>query len=220
MKILALDTSTEACSAALYLDGEILEQYRLAPREHSQLVLGMCEALLAEAQIRLPQLDAVAFGRGPGSFVGVRIATGIIQGMAYATDLPVVPVSSLAALAHGSGRTHVIAAIDARMEEVYYAYYHCGEDSATALSEEGVCPAGKLPLPPEHRDWFGIGSGWQSYSHELQARTGTEFWVEAFPRAASVAALAIGQVRLGHTVDAAAALPVYIRDQVAKPQRK
>ena len=129
MKLLALDTATEACSAALYIDGEIKQEYQLAPREHTRLILAMVESLLVEAGITIKQLDALAFGRGPGSFTGVRIATGAVQGMAYGADLPVVPVSTLASIAQSVHDEHqaesVLTAIDARMQAVYWARVSC-----------------------------------------------------------------------------------------------
>ena len=123
MKILALDTSTEACSAALLIDTEIHQRYEVAPREHGALILPMIETLLSEAGCAPTQLDALAFGRGPGAFVGVRIATGVAQGIAFAADLPVIPVSSLAAMAQSVEHGNVYSAIDARMNEVYWGAY-------------------------------------------------------------------------------------------------
>ena len=123
MKLLALDTATEACSAAVLADGEVLERYELAPRRHAALILPMIESVLAEAGLEISQLDAIAVGRGPGAFTGVRIAIGIAQGIAFAADLPVALVSTLAALALGTARdtgaTRIAAALDARMGEIY-----------------------------------------------------------------------------------------------------
>ena len=117
MKILAIETATEACSAALLVDNEIIDRFEVAPQKHGDLILTMVDELMNEAGVKLPQLDALAFGRGPGSFTGVRMATGVIQGLAFAVDLPVAPVSTLTALAHqtideSEGRT-VYAALDA-----------------------------------------------------------------------------------------------------------
>src|SRR5688572_20199128 len=124
MKLLALETATDACSAALWIDGAILGRYRLAPREHARLILPMCEELLAEAGIELAQLDGIGVGRGPGSFTGVRIACSAAQGLAYALDIPVSPVSTLAALAQGTMEEWdarcVLSALDARMGEIYF----------------------------------------------------------------------------------------------------
>ena len=143
MKILAVETATEACSAALSVEGEIIERYTVSPREHSLLILPMLESLLAEAGLVLNQLDALAFGRGPGSFTGVRIAAGVIQGVAFGADLPVAPVSTLAAMAQDifakSRETAVFTALDARMGEVYWGVYQKSEDGyATLWGEEAV----------------------------------------------------------------------------------
>jgi len=127
MKILAVDTATQACSAALFIDGETTAEFRLAPREHTQLILPMVESLLQQAAIKIADLDALAFGRGPGSFTGVRIATGIVQGLAFAHNLPVLAISTLASIAQLAGDEHqhnnVLAGIDARMGEIYWGCY-------------------------------------------------------------------------------------------------
>ena len=168
MKILAIDTATEACSAALYFDGEINQQYRVAPREHSHIILPMIDQLLAEAGIRVSDLDALAFGRGPGSFMGVRIAAGVTQGIAFAWDLPVVPISTLAAIAQTAhaetGATSVLSAIDARMNEVYWGAYRLSDDGCMELTgKEIVILPEQVNCPGEH-DWCGAGSGWASSS--------------------------------------------------------
>ncbi len=135
MKLLAIDTSTDACSAALWLNGEVRQRYQVAPREHGQLILPMIESLLAEAGLALTQLDTLAFGRGPGGFTGVRIANSVIQGLAFGADLPVVPISSLAALAQGAytemGTPQILAAIDARIGEVYWGAYRAAQGCAS-----------------------------------------------------------------------------------------
>ena len=122
MKILAVDTATEACSAALYINGDIQERFEIAPREHTRLLLPMVDSLMAEAGIRPQQLDAIAFGCGPGSFTGVRIAAGVMQGIAYGADLPVVPVSTLAAISQSclqkTAHDTIFTAVDARMNEI------------------------------------------------------------------------------------------------------
>jgi tRNA threonylcarbamoyladenosine biosynthesis protein TsaB len=153
-RILAIETATQACSAALSIDGEVLERYALAPRQHAALMLPMIESLLLEAGLSVEQLDAVAFGRGPGSFTGVRIAAGIVQGIAYAAGLAVVPVSTLAALALGGMReantTRVIAAMDARKSEVYLgSYINAGDNVLVLQGEERVCAPESAPLPGE-----------------------------------------------------------------------
>ena len=138
--LLAIETSTPACSAALSIDGVVIERYALAPRQHAVLILPMIESLLLEAGISVAQLDALAFGRGPGSFTGVRIAASVIQGIAFAADLPVLPVSTLATLALGGMRitdkTQVMAALDARKSEIYWGCYTAAEDGAVVLHED------------------------------------------------------------------------------------
>ncbi|MCW8917673.1 MAG: tRNA (adenosine(37)-N6)-threonylcarbamoyltransferase complex dimerization subunit type 1 TsaB [Gammaproteobacteria bacterium] len=223
MKLLALETATEACSAALYLDGEISERYQLAPREHTALILPMVDGLLAEAGLPRSQLDAVAFGCGPGAFTGVRIATGVAQGIAFALELPVVPVSTLATLAQGAQREfgwrQVAAAIDARMGEVYWGSFTVDEAGVMQPDgEERVCPPGEVPLLHEHQ-WHGIGSGWQSYASELAQRQGVAM-VDArgdyYPHALDVATLAVAALARGEGLPAEQALPRYLRDQVAQ----
>lgn len=220
MKLLAVETATEACSVALYLDGEVREDFRIAPREHARLVLGMCDELLAQAGLKLAEMDALAFGRGPGAFTGVRIATSVVQGMAYACELPVVPVSTLATLAQGGlrefGWQRVAAAIDARMNEVYWAAYECRDGLMQPLQEECVCPPSAVTLP-EGDAWRGIGSGWLTYADALAEGLGgrvTETQGDYYPHAQDIAVLAVDAVARGLAVSAEQALPVYLRDQV------
>jgi tRNA threonylcarbamoyladenosine biosynthesis protein TsaB len=222
MIILAIETATEACSAALFHDGAILERCRLAPREHHRLILGMLDSLLAESGFGLGRVDALAFGRGPGSFTGVRIAAGVVQGIAFAADLPVAPVSTLAALADEAfGETRVECAfpcLDARMQEVYFALYRRdAEGYPELLGEEGV-------LPPEKAVFLcgpgvGIGSGWARYGECLRGLAGNRLatvLADRFPRAQAVARLGARLQELGRSVPAEQALPVYLREDVAK----
>jgi len=225
MKILAIETATEACSAALYVDGEVSEQYRLAPRQHAQLLLGMVDALLADAELLPAQLDALAFSRGPGAFTGVRIATGVAQGIAYAADLPVLPVSTLAALAQGGyrefGWQQVAAAIDARMNEVYWGAYRTDAKGVMQrVGEELVTPASRVS-PLEGDNWHGIGSGWAIFAEELQRAGKVIDWQgDYFPHAQDVAVLAVDAYAQGQTIRADEALPVYLRNQVVHGQSK
>lgn len=220
MNILAIETSTEACSAALSVNGEIQEKFEIAPRGHGDLILNMVEQLLAEAGLKPPQLSAVGFGRGPGAFTGVRIATSVVQGIAFALDLPVAPVSTLATLAQGayrqSGHTALLCTMDARMGEVYWAAYRVTEQGLLAVADEMVClPANTLLV--EGSDWQGIGSGWQVYESELSERYAGQCVVcdaAALPRAYDTAVLAQQMVARGAVVSAEQALPVYLRDKV------
>lgn len=223
MKILAFDTATEACSAALLLDGEVRERFEVAPRAHARLLLPMLDDLLAEAGMKPAQLDAIAFGRGPGSFTGLRIAASVAQGIAFAADLPVLPVSTLAALARDalqrSAATHILAAIDARMEEVYWAAYaRDAQDEPLLIGAEQVAPAAAIAVPAG-RDWFGIGTGWAAYGDALRAHFPTGLIAidaAALPRAGHIAHLAALDFGAGRSVSAEQAVPVYLRNQVAQ----
>lgn len=235
MRLLAIETSTVACSAALLIarpdaaestEG-IRERFEVAPQRHAELILPMVESLMAEAGVKAIDLDAVAFGRGPGAFTGLRIAAGVVQGIAFAADLPVVPVSTLAALAHGAvgaqGVERVLAGLDARMGEVYWAEYRRDAEQGVRLhGEERVCPPGEVPLPGGE-DWYGAGSAWAGYEQELRARLGAAVsrWDgDRHPRASDVAQLGSYGYRRGEAVPPEAALPVYLRDQVAKKKLK
>ena len=219
MKLLALETATDACSVALYLDGEIHEDFRIAPRAHTQLLLPMAEGLLQQVGLRPADLDALAFGRGPGAFTGVRIATAVVQGLAYALERPVLPISTLAALAQGAYRQYgwqqIACAMDARMDEVYWGAYVLDENGLMLLQgEECVCPPAATPTLTG--TWQGCGSGWAAYADLLHARhpevalSPQEDW----PHAQDVASLAVAALARGEGVSAADALPVYLRDQV------
>jgi len=223
MKLLAIETASEACSAALWLDGELLTRHQLAPRRHAELILPMMDQLLAEAGVGLNRLDALAFGRGPGSFTGVRIATGVIQGAALGADLPVVPISTLATLAQGASRIHgerrILAAFDARMGELYWGAFETGHDGLVVLQQhECVAAVEGLPLP-HGEGWFGAGSGWETYGTPLSHRLGAALLgVDSalLCDARDLARLAVTAFEQGDFVTAERALPVYLRDQVAK----
>ena len=148
MKLLAIETSTEACSVAVLADGQVFARHELAPRRHTQLVLPWADELLAEAGLRKSQLDAIAVGRGPGAFTGVRLAIALVQGLALALDRPVLPVSTLAVLAMQGQGDDILAAIDARMGEVYLGEFARDADGlVTATGEEIICPPARAPLP-------------------------------------------------------------------------
>jgi tRNA threonylcarbamoyladenosine biosynthesis protein TsaB len=182
----------------------------------------MVDALLAEAGLVLTQLDALAFGRGPGSFTGLRIGAGVAQGLAFGADLPVVPVSSLAALAQGQGASRVLAAFDARMQQVYWgAYVRNAQGIVEVQDPEGVFAPQGIPLP-SGEDWHGAGPGWDVYHHALQQHLGqrlADWQRNCLPQARHVAALGVAGYRSGAAIAAHAALPVYVRDDVAVKQR-
>ena len=221
MKLLAIDTTEETCSVALSIDGATLERFEVAPRRHSEMILPMMDGLLADAGIALVALDALAYARGPGSFTGLRIAASIAQGAAFGADLPVVPVSSLQALAQGCATAHgvdaVLAALDARMGEVYWGAFRQGEGAVMRpAGDEVVCAPADVPLP-EGTGWSAAGSGWQVYADVLGARCDlrAERFADARVHAAAVAQLAVVLYAEGRSVGAEQALPVYLRDQVA-----
>ena len=221
LKLLAIDTTESACSAALLNDGEITERFEIAPRRHSTLILPMMDELLLEAGLKLDQLDALAFARGPGSFTGVRIATAITQGAAFGANLPVIPVSSLQALAEGCRRRRdakgVLVALDARMQEVYWGAFRTDETGrlVSVLDEAVVAPTDVVV--PEYADWHAVGSGWGAYQEILESRCENLQSVDpdAQIHAADVARLAVAAFAAGATVRAENALPTYLRDQVA-----
>lgn len=222
MKILALDTATEACSAALYIDGEIQERFELAPRVHTKLLLPMIDGLMAEAELRPQQLDAIAFGCGPGSFTGVRIATGVMQGIAYGADLPVVPVSTLAAISQAclqkTQEDIIFTAVDARMNEIYWAVYQRDvEGYAELVGKERVQPASDVDALS--LTGYGIGSGWQQYESILSEKLNNQliaFDADYLPHSAEIALLGAVGVKRNKTVSVEQAMPVYLRDKVAK----
>ena len=224
MKLLAVETATEACSAALYLDGEVLERFQLTQREHSRLILTMLDSLMAEAAISLQDLDAVAFGRGPGSFTGVRIATGVIHGVAFGADLPVVPVSTLAAIAqscfdHTQAKI-AFTAMDARIGEIYWGVYRRNEQGfAELIGEESVGLAEHVQFPK--LEGYGAGSGWKIYEAALSRRLQglvREFDAGCLPRASNIVRLGAVGLANGMAVPVEQAMPVYLRDKVAKKE--
>jgi len=221
MRLLALDTATDACSAALWLDGELHERFAVCPREHTRRLLPMIEELMAAAGLRLGGLDGLAFGQGPGSFTGLRIAAGVAQGLALGADLPVLPVSDLAALARAgwreTGASNWIVCLDARMGEVYTGRYRVTGDTVEAEADEAVLPPAAVPVPARGR-WRGIGPGFAAYAEALQARLGKRLDAvqsEAWPRAGDIAALAAPLLAAGGGLPPEQAQPVYLRDNVA-----
>jgi len=221
VKLLAIDTTEDACSAALLIDDAVAERFELAPRRHSELILPMMDGLLADAGLRLNELDALAFARGPGSFTGVRIAASVVQGAALGADLPVVPVSSLQALAQGACRAQhaaqVLSSLDARMQEVYWGAYRVDAGGIMrAVIEEVVCAPQRVPVP-DGDGWAGAGSGWKRYAEVLGPRVGVSapFNGDALVHAQDVARVARALFAEGALVAPEQALPVYLRDEVA-----
>ncbi len=218
MKLLAIETATEACSVAVWADGQVRERFELAPRGHTERVLPWADALLAEAGIARSQLDAIAVGRGPGAFTGVRLAIALAQGIALALERPIVPVSTLAALALRSRGEHVLAAIDARMGEIYLGAFVRDADGLVEAhgTEQLLRPADARMAPGTA--WIGVGSGFaaqhgalmRALDAELSAADATEL-----PHAADVATLAARAFARGQALAPERVEPAYLRDKVA-----
>ncbi len=213
MRFAALETSSEWCSVALWIDGEIAAMEEHAPNRHSELVLPFLQKLLQERKLSEKDLDAVAFGCGPGSFTGLRIACGLAQGLAFARNLPVAGVSSFEAMAEESGARRVAACIDARIHEVYYAALERRPDGWEELAPPQCIAPGDAALPPG-QGWVGCGSGFAAYPGLFQNKI-VAVHPAIHPTAFAVARLAAPRLLAGKGVDASAALPVYLRDKVA-----
>jgi tRNA threonylcarbamoyladenosine biosynthesis protein TsaB len=214
MKILALETSTEYCSVALWQDGAVTERSEWVGQKHSELLIEMIDAVLQETGLRIQDVNGIGFGKGPGSFTGVRIACGVAQGLALGADLKVVGVCTLEALAQASGRNKVIAALDARMNEVYLAAYEKCEEVWKVVVEPCLCKAEAAPSITGE-GWFGVGSG---FTEQLTSHYGSPLMsvdAKAVPKAHAIAQLAAAEFIRGNEVDAALALPLYLRDKVA-----
>jgi tRNA threonylcarbamoyladenosine biosynthesis protein TsaB len=229
MRILALDTATEACSVALLADGRTVTRELETERGHAERILPMIDEVLTAGGVSLAQLDAIAFGRGPGAFTGVRLAASVAQGLAFGAGLPVVPISDLAAVAQrvleaDAQTQRVLVCNDARMHEVYWACFERDAcDLATRVGEERVSTPGDVTPPAGWRDAMvvGAGRGFRAYP-DLRTRLAARLAAvhDLLPRAAEIVRLAAAQVTAGRVVRPEEALPVYLRDNVATPQRK
>jgi tRNA threonylcarbamoyladenosine biosynthesis protein TsaB len=219
MYLLALETSTEYCSCAVYagdaLHGELRERSALAGQRHSELLLPMVAELMGEAQLSFSQLDAVVFGAGPGSFTGLRIACGAAQGLAFAHELPVVPVATLEALAQACGAPRVLASLDARLGELYLAAYEkIGEADWQEVSPPALLKTGELPDLPGA--WTGVGSGFAVHGQALRDRYALDALVaDLVPGAGAMARLGALKFSRGLALPADQAAPLYLRDKVA-----
>lgn len=220
--ILAIETATEACSAALFYNETVTHEFQIAPRLHTRLILPMVEKLLSEAHLSLTDVDAIAFGRGPGAFTGLRIATGVTQGLALAHDTSVIPVSTLAAMAlqmaelH-TDKAHFLVAVDARIGEVYWGHYQRQADRVVLVGTEQVIAAEKL-APITFSNWLGVGTGWAAYKEAFQALNQTSeqaIYPDVFPSAKYIALLGADAFDAGEVLAAELAQPIYLRDKVA-----
>jgi len=218
MRFCAFETATDWCSVALWLDGESRSLERRAPNGHAELALPMLERLLAGAGLRAGDLQAVAFGAGPGAFTGLRIACGLAQGIAFARGLPVIGISTLEAMAEESGAARVVACLDARMGEVYYAALVKEEGGTQGGRWREVVPARCTRpaefAPPPGEDWIGCGNGFEAHGPMGLARV----LAQVHPTAEAVARLAAPRLAAGEGIDAALAAPNYVRDKVAFTQ--
>ena len=216
MNLLAVETSTELCSVALLRDRELFVEEALAENRHSEMLVPMIRKVLERAHLAATQMDAFGFGQGPGSFTGIRIACGIVQGLAFAANRPVVPVPSLLALAEQSNESRVIAALDARMGEAYLAAYARNGDDWDEIIAPRLADARSLPGLPGRR-WAATGSGFDKHPWLRDAyRDSVEMRFESdLPRARAVARLASRRFARGAGIPASEAAPLYLRDKVA-----
>lgn len=217
MKILALDTSTDYCSVALWRDGEVDARDAPAGQRQSELLLPMVDGLLCHHGLRMKDLDGIAFGQGPGSFTGLRIACGVTQGLAFGAGLPVVGVSTLLALAEAARAERAVCCLDARMGEIYHAAYARVEGRWDTVHGPSLCSPEEAPLLPPDA-WTGCGSGFAAHEAALRRRYAGRLSVimpQVFPHARDIVQLAVQEFEQGRAISAAQAAPVYLRDKVA-----
>ncbi|WP_373091742.1 tRNA (adenosine(37)-N6)-threonylcarbamoyltransferase complex dimerization subunit type 1 TsaB [Zhongshania sp.] len=220
--LLAIEASTEACSVALLHQGREIEDFRMLPRAHTQFILPMVAQILAEADLSLSQIDAIGFAAGPGSFTGLRVCAGVVQGLAFSQNIPVVAVSTLQALAQDAAVNRqisdgdiVLAALDARMDEIYWGQYQIVSGFAEATTPDSLRTPESIKAMPEGGQIVGIGSGWVYQSRFSLSRTMDVVDVEVYPRASAVLRLANRELLAGRYTTAELAQPVYLRDSVA-----
>jgi tRNA threonylcarbamoyladenosine biosynthesis protein TsaB len=226
--ILALDSSTDACSVALNVQGQLSARFELAAKSHTQRLLPMVDELLQSQSLKLSDLDAIAFGRGPGSFTGLRICMGIVQGLAFGAQLPVIPVSTLESMALAYYRANpdvslpVLATLDARMDEVYWGLFSRDVDSVRALCDERVMKPDVLLSQELIRQLAGqfvaIGSGW--HYPAMQAFAPSTIVIDAQPRAEEMALIAAKVWSAGGAINVLDAEPVYLRDTISWQKRQ
>ena len=228
MRILAIETSSDWCSCALLVGDQLLVREAHTPQRHNEHVLPMIQALLAEAEVGVSGLTAIAFGAGPGSFIGVRIATSVAQGLGLAGEVGLAPISSLAAMAYHGWETHHqrnwLVAFDARRNEVYWGAYRCSKDVIAPIQiiAEEVSVPPQVSVPKASL-WSGIGSGWDSFRSLLTARVADRLntiIANQRPQAASIAALAVPVVASNTLLSPQEALPNYVRHRIATPSRR
>ncbi len=217
LKILALETSTEYCSVALWRDGAADEEGARAGQRHSEMLLPMVHGLMARQGLKPRDLDGIAFGEGPGSFTGLRIACGVVQGLAFGAGLKVAGVGTLLAMAAAAGADRVVCCLDARMGEGYDAAYARSGAGWDSVHAPGLWPPDEAPALPAG-DWTGCGSGFAAHAQVLERRYGgrlSAIMPEVVPHARHVAELAAREFAAGRAVPPERAVPLYLRDKVA-----
>jgi len=221
--LLAIETSTDACSVAICHHEIVQETFIIRPREHNKILLAMIDEMLKGLQLGFADLDAIAFGAGPGSFTGLRLSAGIVQGLAFAAQKPVIPVSSLAALAFSAGEQWqhavpqqpqtIITILDARMQDVYFGAYRYEQASLVALAADELLPISRLQQRMEnYHHAIVVGDGWPV---GMAMPSAQRYEGNIYPHAKAVLALAISRFKTGETVAAEQALPVYLRETVS-----
>ncbi|MFP6805791.1 MAG: tRNA (adenosine(37)-N6)-threonylcarbamoyltransferase complex dimerization subunit type 1 TsaB [Pseudomonadales bacterium] len=231
MNLLAVDTSTVRSVVGLIIGERRHESVALSGRSHSRDILPTISSLVNDAGVKLSDLSCIAFGQGPGSFTGLRITVGVVQGLAYGLGIPVVPISSLAALAMGeyrrSGTTKLMVALAAREEEIYFGAYQIVDGIPVLRGWEMVVDASKAPQPIDFQaddddTWAGVGDGWV-FRDEIELSTGISMGhlsLDVYPQANDLLDIGIARIKIGETIDAMAARPEYLREQVANvPER-
>ncbi|RDX37562.1 tRNA (adenosine(37)-N6)-threonylcarbamoyltransferase complex dimerization subunit type 1 TsaB [Kangiella sp. HD9-110m-PIT-SAG07] len=224
--LLVIDTATEACSVALQYENQLFTRSKVAPREHGELILPMVDEILSEAGLKLTQLDAIVYGQGPGAFTGLRICISVVQGLAFGADLPVIGVSSLQAMAQASrdslGVEHVLSAIDARMGEVYWGQYESDVNGIMQLvGQETVCAPNVVTVSnaDSSKVYSAVGTGWKTYAKELSETLNLPTVIHKeplYPYAEAMLPKAVELYKQGEAIPAEQAIPVYLRDNVAK----
>lgn len=222
MKILAIDTSTEACSAALYIDGELIERYLVAPRKHIELLKPMVDEVMKAAEVDVSELTGLAFGAGPGSFAGLRVACAFVQGMGAGLEIPVVPVSTLKAMAQQVLDTHadrtVLVMLDAKMKEVYWGVYRLEDKEVVTVLPEQVTKIDEIPNFAGIvglANIIGAGDGWNVTPNWVEALKPEFIEKNVYPRAGEIALLSIDDFENGMALDADQVSPIYLRNNIA-----
>ena len=222
MKILAIDTSTEACSAALYIDGELIERYLVAPRKHIELLKPMVDEVMKAAEVDVSELTGLAFGAGPGSFAGLRVACAFVQGMGAGLEIPVVPVSTLKAMAQQVLDTHpdrtVLVMLDAKMKEVYWGVYRLEDKEVVTVLPEQVTKIDEIPNFTGIvglANIIGAGDGWNVTPNWVEALKPEFIEKNVYPRAGEIALLSIDDFENGMALDADQVSPIYLRNNIA-----